>query len=76
MSQPLGVDCTFKVAGHIVVRRIKVDGRWHPVEQGRQWQDIHGRHLLIMFHGRVHTLTLSAATLTWALAEYGQTTAV
>ena len=72
----LEVACLFTADGAIHVQRLKLDGRWQAPEQGRQWQDEHGRHLLIMLHGRVHTLTLSAATLTWALHQRGQTTAV
>ena len=38
------------------------------VEQGRQWQDDDGRHVLIMRPGRqVEELLLSVETLRWEL---------
>ena len=68
---PISVDCTFDPDGRVQLRRIRPAGdRWQPADQGRQWQDEHGRHILIMLHGRTHQLTLSADTLQWQLTEY------
>lgn len=68
---PIHIDCTFTPDGRIYIRRLKLtdDGRWQPAEQGRQWADETGRHILIMLHGRAHQLTLSAQTLQWQLHE-------
>ena len=64
----IGVNCTFKADGSVQVWRVQMNGRWQAVEQGRQWQDQNGRHVLIMFPGeRVHELLLSRHSLAWEL---------
>jgi len=64
--QPIAVDCLFREDGTILVRRIMQDGQWHAVEQGRQWQDGAGRHVLVMLDGRqVHELVLNSESLIW-----------
>lgn len=66
--QPVEVDCTFGTDGRVRVRRIRLDGRWQPVEQGRQGEDENGRFVLIMLPGgRVWRLRLERATLRWLL---------
>jgi len=66
MSEQVSVDCTMARNGRVWVRRIKLGERWLPVEQGRQWQDQDGRHVLIMRPGQaVEELLLSSATLRW-----------
>ncbi len=64
----IGVECTFAESGAVQVKRVLVNGRWQAVEQGRQWQDDNGRHVLIMLAGgEVHEIVLQAHTLTWKL---------
>ncbi len=64
----IGVECTFAESGAVQVKRVLVNGRWQAVEQGRQWQDDNGRHVLIMLAGgEVHEIVLQAHTLTWEM---------
>jgi len=69
MNTPIEVDCTFEADGRVRVRRVRLGRPWQPVEQGRQWADADGRHVLIMLAGGVHELLLRADTLTWELRE-------
>lgn len=63
-----GVDCVFDGDGAIRVRRIKLDDRWLATDQGRQWHDDVGRHVLIMLDGQqVRELILPSQTLIWEL---------
>lgn len=69
---PIDVECSFEADGAIRVRRLKLGGRWRTVEQGRQWQDAEGRHVLVMLPDRnpgVRELVLIANSLTWELRE-------
>jgi hypothetical protein len=67
MSQ-IGVDCLFTADGRLRIRRIEQNGRWQAVEQGRQWQDEQGRHVLIMRPGEpVQELLLRADLLSWEM---------
>jgi hypothetical protein len=64
----VGVECRFLADGMVEVRRVQVDGRWQPVEQGRQWMDEDGRHVLVMLPGdRVYRLTLRYDILGWEM---------
>ena len=64
----IGVECTFAENGVVQVKRLLVNGRWQVVEQGRQWQDENGRHVLIMLTtGEVHEIVLHSHTLTWEM---------
>lgn len=63
-----GVDCRFETDGSLTIHKISLNGRWRKVEQGRQWRDDDGHHLLVMIGGQVFTLTLHAHTLQWDLA--------
>jgi hypothetical protein len=68
----IDVECTFDSEGQVRVRRLKLGGHWQMVEQGRQWQDSDGRHVLVMLPEQasgVHELWLRADTLTWELRE-------
>lgn len=66
--QQVGVECSFAVDGRVHVRRIEIGGSWQPVEQGRQWQDNAGRHVLILRPGeQVEELLLRAEDQTWWL---------
>lgn len=66
---PVEVDCTFDANGGVRVRRIRLGRPWQPVEQGRQWADANGRHVLVMLNGIVRELVLRADTLAWELRE-------
>lgn len=63
------VDCTMKSDGTVRVRRIRLERHWQPVEQGRQWHDTDGRHVLVMLSGGVRELLLRPDTLAWELRE-------
>jgi exosome complex RNA-binding protein Rrp4 len=68
MSEFITVDCTIGRNGRVWIHRVKFDEDWVMVEQGRQWQDDDGRHVLIMRPGRqVEELLLSVETLRWEL---------
>ncbi len=66
---PIEVDCTFDEDGRVRVRRVRLGRPWQVVEQGRQWADADGRHVLVMLNGVVRELLLRADTLTWELRE-------
>jgi hypothetical protein len=62
------VDCTIGRDGRVWIRRIKLEDDWLTVEQGRQWQDEEGRHVLVMRpNGQVDELLLSSNTLRWEI---------
>lgn len=66
--EQIGVDCIFAEDGTVRVRRIAVGGNWTGVEQGRQWLDEAGRHVLIMLDGReVREIVLINEELAWAM---------
>lgn len=68
----IGVDCQFEADGTLRVRRISLSGRWLAVEQGRQWQDHLGRHVLVMLpDGAVRRIRLRPDTMTWELLANG-----
>lgn len=64
--QPVSVECSFAENGKIQVRRIRQDDQWMVVEQGRQWLDDDGRHVLVLVGGsRPAELILQRDSLTW-----------
>lgn len=68
--QKIGVDALFDSEGNVTVRRIQAEGAWQAVEQGRQWLDEEGRHVLVMVDGRrVQELLLERGELTWCLKQ-------
>ena len=68
----VGVECRFLSDGRIEVQRLQIDGRWLAVEQGRQWLDREGRHVLIMIPGlSAQELILRPDTMTWKLRPVG-----
>jgi hypothetical protein len=69
MTRPVEVDCTFDEDGRVRVRRIRQGRPWQAVEQGRQWSDADGRHVLVMLSGGARELLLRADTLTWELRD-------
>ncbi len=69
MGQPLSVECVFMADGRVRVRRVRLGASWHMVEQGRQWVDESGRHVLLMLPGeQVTEIVLSPQTLNWEIA--------
>jgi hypothetical protein len=66
---PVEVDCRFESDGRVRVRRIRMGKPWLAVEQGRQWADADGRHVLIMLPDGARELLLRADTLTWELRD-------
>lgn len=68
-TKPVEVDCTFDEDGRVRVRRIRLGRPWQAVEQGRQWSDADGRHVLIMLPGGARELLLRGDTLAWELRE-------
>lgn len=69
---PVDVECSFDSAGKVRIRRLKSGGRWRMVEQGRQWSDAAGRHVLVRLPdagATVRELVLRADTLTWELRD-------
>jgi exosome complex RNA-binding protein Rrp4 len=68
MTTNVTVDCTIGRNGRVWIKRIKLDDAWLNVEQGRQWQDEDGRHVLVMRPGgQVEELLLSSQSLRWEL---------
>jgi hypothetical protein len=68
----VGVDCRFAIDGTIDVRRIYLDSKWLPAQQGRQWVDREGRHVLILLSDqRPQELRLRPDTMTWELRSVG-----
>lgn len=66
MNERISVDCTIRRDGRVKVRRVKPGDKWMVVEQGRQWEDDAGRHVLIMLpDGPAAELLLSASSLCW-----------
>ena len=71
----IGVECRFLSEGRVEGQRIQIDGRWLTVEQGRQWVDRGGRHVLIMAPGMAaQELTLLPDTMTWQMRPVGPPT--
>lgn len=64
----ISVDCTFETDGSIRVRRVEIEGSWLSVEQGRQWVDENGRHVLIMLpNNQVREIILRADSMSWEM---------
>ena len=64
----IGVKCRFSEDGSVRVYQIFLDQTWISVEQGRQWADRLGRHVLIIIpeSGPVE-ICLCADTMTWQI---------
>ena len=69
MNEPVEVECSFESDGLVRIRRVRLAGRWRTVDQGRQWADDTGRHVLVLLPGGVRELVLRADSLTWELRE-------
>lgn len=64
----IGVDCSFTPNGNIRVKRVQLNGRWQVVEQGRQWVDANGRHVLVMLpNQQAREIVLRPDTLVWEM---------
>jgi hypothetical protein len=75
VMEPIGVDCVFRADGRIEVRRVALpgQGRWLAVEQGRQWVDQLGRHVLVMLPGNeAREIVLRPETMTWVIRPAGR----
>ena len=71
---PVAVDCRFAADNTVRVSRINTTGRWQAVEQGRQWVDHEGRHVLVMVPGqKAQELLLRRDTLSWVIRPAGRT---
>ncbi len=68
MDEVIGVECRFEEDGGVVVHRVAHRGQWWPVEQGRQWVDPQGRHVLVILPSQeAAELLLEKETLRWLL---------
>jgi hypothetical protein len=66
----IGVECTFAKDGRCRIKRIQIDKNWVSVEQGRQWVDRQGRHVLVRVSGQpVQEILLKPDTLTWLVVN-------
>lgn len=66
----IGVECIFAKDGRCRVTRIQIDDNWVSVEQGRQWVDRQGRHVLVRVPGQpVQEILLKPDTLTWGVVN-------
>ena len=75
MTINVTVECTIGRNGRVWIRRIKLDEAWLVVEQGRQWQDDVGRHVLVLRPGgQVEELLLSVQTLRWEIVPQHRST--
>lgn len=64
----IGVECSFTANGTVRVRRVQMGEVWQAVEQGRQWVDLNGRHVLVMLPGQqAREIILRPDTLTWEI---------
>ncbi len=70
----VGVKCYFDDDGRVQIQQIIADQEWIPVDQGRQWLDKDGRHVLIMMpDNRVMELCLRPVSLIWDMTPAGKT---
>jgi hypothetical protein len=70
--ESIGVECRFAVDGGVQVQRILLDDRWLVVEQGRQWLDEQGRHVLVLVQGsRPREIILLRESLRWVTRPGG-----
>ncbi len=68
IMKQISADCTFKADGAVRVRRVEIEGSWWSVEQGRQWVDEYGRHVLIMLsNNQVREIVLRTDSMTWEM---------
>lgn len=68
MNETVGVDCIIDQDGRVHIQRVQLNDQWVVVEQGRQWQDENGRHVLInIIGGDIQEILLSPDSLQWEL---------
>jgi len=44
----VGVECLFTEDGDFMIKALQIDNQWKQVQQGRQWVDNEGRHVLVI----------------------------
>ncbi len=77
MSQPIAVDCIFGPDGRIQIRRIKLNDHWLSIQQGRQWTDEQGHHILVIISGdEAQEILLSPETLRWQILPRRRTSPI
>jgi hypothetical protein len=69
----IGVDFRFLIDGIMIVKRIQLDDQWLQIEQGRQWIDNSGRHVLVrLLDGKTGEILLDPETMIWQFkTKYG-----
>ena len=66
----VGVECHFMEDGNLVVKALQIDKQWQQVQQGRQWVDIKGRHILIILPDeQTAEIRLRPDTFNWELKK-------
>jgi hypothetical protein len=69
-AQQVGVECRFMEDGTLMVKALQIDNYWQQVQQGRQWVDHKGRHVLIILPDeQTAELRLRPDTFTWELIK-------
>ncbi len=64
----VGVECRFMEDGTLMVQSLQIDNHWQQVQQGRQWVDLKGRHVLIILPDeQTAEIRLRPDTFTWEL---------
>lgn len=64
----VAVDCIIDESGQVRVRRIRLHDKWQPVEQGRQWRDESGQHVLVMLPGdEIREIVLRRDSILWVI---------
>ncbi|GMQ79503.1 MAG: hypothetical protein BMS9Abin02_2100 [Anaerolineae bacterium] len=66
----VGVDCRFMEDGNLMVQALQIDNHWQQVQQGRQWIDLKGRHVLIILPDeQTAEIRLRPDTFNWELIK-------
>jgi hypothetical protein len=66
----VGVECLFMEDGTLMVKALQIDNHWQQVQQGRQWVDIKGRHVLIILPDeQTAEIRLRPDTFSWELIK-------
>lgn len=66
----IGVDCIFEKNGRCHINRVQINDNWVSVEQGRQWVDRQGRHVLVRLPGQpVQEILLRPDRMRWEMVN-------
>jgi hypothetical protein len=66
----VGVECLFMEDGDLMVKALQIDNQWQQVQQGRQWVDMKGRHVLIILPDeQTAEIRLRPDTFNWELIK-------